>query len=185
MIVFFIIGIVPFIRSYYQLHTDLHTWMNALTIFYRLDAIALGCICAIYQKEIIKIFNPHWNKVFFISITLLFCPYVSNFFMNLGFLTDAIGTAHRTVANILIAALMMYSVFGPKGIWFKFLNLKFMHLIGLWSYSLYLWQQFFLSGANFWFSMFPINILLLFCLALFSYYIIEKPFLKLKAKFSV
>ncbi len=183
-IVLIIIFLIPFIRWYFQKHTDLCPLMNTLTIFYRLDAIATGCLCALYCDSIIKWLTPNWNKVFFISMILLFCPYISDFIMHLGFLTDAVGTSHRTIANILIAVVMMYSVFGPRGIWFNFLNLKIMHHLGLWSYSLYLWQQFFIYKTDYWFNTFPLNLILLLCTALFSHYIIEKPFLKLKARFS-
>lgn len=71
----------------------------------------------------------------------------------------------------------------------RVLNLKIFDRIGILSYSLYVWQQFFLVPAHntysgYWWTKFPQNIYLLFIAAIISYYLIEKPFLKLKRRFS-
>lgn len=71
----------------------------------------------------------------------------------------------------------------------KLLNLKVADKIGVLSYSLYVWQQFFLvpsynTYSNYWWTKFPQNLFLL-CIAVFiSYYFIEKPFLAIKKRFS-
>jgi peptidoglycan/LPS O-acetylase OafA/YrhL len=64
-----------------------------------------------------------------------------------------------------------------------FLNWKPMVFIGTLSYSLYLWQEPFLNrmGEHF-FNWFPINLVLMFAVALASYYLIEKPFLGLRRR---
>lgn len=71
----------------------------------------------------------------------------------------------------------------------RLLNLKIADKIGILSYSLYVWQQFFLvpsynTYSTYWWTIFPQNLFLL-CIAVFiSYYLIEKPFLTLKKRFS-
>ena len=61
------------------------------------------------------------------------------------------------------------------------LNWRPIAFVGVLSYSLYLWQQPFLDrySHHLW-NSFPINITLAFALALGSYHLIEKPFLKLR-----
>lgn len=71
----------------------------------------------------------------------------------------------------------------------RLLNLKIVDKIGILSYSLYVWQQFFLvpsynTYSSYWWTKFPQNLFLL-CIAVFiSYNLIEKPFLTLKKRFS-
>jgi peptidoglycan/LPS O-acetylase OafA/YrhL len=96
-----------------------------------------------------------------------------------------LGTTSGIIANLSIAIIMFYSVFGPKGLWFKFLNLRLLNFIGILSYSIYLWQQFFICKSSNWFTQFPQNIFILFAFAFSSHYIIENPFMKLKTRFSV
>jgi len=76
-----------------------------------------------------------------------------------------------------------------KNIIVRVLNLKIVDKIGILSYSLYVWQQFFLvpsynTYSTYWWTIFPQNMFLL-CIAVFiSYNLIEKPFLALKKQFS-
>jgi peptidoglycan/LPS O-acetylase OafA/YrhL len=59
-----------------------------------------------------------------------------------------------------------------------------MVFVGVLSYSLYLWQQPFLNrhlGTS-WMAAFPVNIILAGVMALASYYLVEQPFLRLRAR---
>ena len=82
-----------------------------------------------------------------------------------------------------ICFLLLYFILRENSLGYKFLNLPAVTFIGRLSYSLYVWQQLFLGSGVFWFSEFPVNILATFSTAIGSYFIIEKPFLKLKEKF--
>jgi peptidoglycan/LPS O-acetylase OafA/YrhL len=65
----------------------------------------------------------------------------------------------------------------------RFLNWRPIAFAGLLSYSLYLWQQLFLnrnSGA--WVNAFPQNLCFAIAAALGSYYLFEKPFLRLRRR---
>lgn len=69
------------------------------------------------------------------------------------------------------------------------LEVKWLIFIGKISYSLYLWQQLFIFGEKAYgfkaiWTIFPLNIIGIFTAAIFSYYLIETPFLKLKKRFS-
>jgi peptidoglycan/LPS O-acetylase OafA/YrhL len=66
----------------------------------------------------------------------------------------------------------------------RLLNLRPIAFVGTLSYSLYLWQQPFLAPSNATVSgRFPLNILFAFLAALGSYFIVERPFLRLRRRF--
>ncbi len=182
--VLFFISIVPFIRCFQYYHPV--SWIGEASIFTRIDSISVGCFCALYKDSIIKKLTLFWHIVFILSASLLF---FSSFVIilltkaHLSFLFIPFGKTYGTIANILIASIMMYSVFGPKGIWFKFLNFKVINFIGILSYSIYLWQEFFIYKSALWINRFPQNIFLVTVVASCSYFFIEQPFLKLKSRF--
>jgi peptidoglycan/LPS O-acetylase OafA/YrhL len=61
----------------------------------------------------------------------------------------------------------------------RFLNLGLMRFIGKLSYSLYLWQQ--LSFHKSLIPVFPLNVIAMAGCACASYFLLEKPFLKLRS----
>ncbi|MCC8427133.1 acyltransferase family protein [Mucilaginibacter sp. UR6-11] len=65
------------------------------------------------------------------------------------------------------------------------LNSKLLVYLGLLSYSLYIWQQLFTNSQNLIIpsSSIPVQLLSLLIVANVSYYLYEKPFLKLKSHF--
>lgn len=180
--VLFIIVLIPLLRIFFTVYPQ--SWAGYLSIFCRLDAIAIGCGVALCQEKILKICCQHWKKIFYISVSLLFLLlFIQDFNtmhkIHLSLFNTAFAGSFGTITNILIASIMLFSVFGPKGIWFRFLNTKVLNLIGLWSYSLYLWQQLFLYKSSLWINQYPINIVLTLIAAIISYYLIEKPFLSM------
>jgi len=180
-----LIVIVPFVRWYTFEHEVF--WIDKHSIFTRIDAIAMGCLFALYKEIILEKLSKYWYWIFYSSVLFLFgARYFPDLTksIHLSLVFIPLGTTYGTLANLFIALLMMYSIFGPRLIWFKILNFKVLNFIGLLSYSLYLWQQLFISKATNWCFQFPQNILLTFIMALFSYYMIEKPFLKLKNRYS-
>ena len=61
----------------------------------------------------------------------------------------------------------------------RMLNLPAVSFVGVLSYSLYLWQQLFLDRlSDSPYCAFPLNLVLVFGMALFSYLVIEAPFLR-------
>ena len=101
----------------------------------------------------------------------------------LGRIVIAFAGSFGTLTNICVGLIIIISVNYPGNIWFKLLNNRIMNYIGILSYSIYIWQQIFFSDNVGSFSKFPYNILYIFIVASLSYYLVEKPFLKLKSKF--
>lgn len=177
--------IVPFIRTYDHLYNI--SWIHDLTIFTRIDAIALGCLVAIYQDTIVPFLARHWRKLFALSLGgLILLRSFKHLFEKVGldFLYIPFGGSSGSIGNLFIAIIVMYSVFGPKGLWFKFLNLGFMNYLGVLSYGIYLWQQVFIHNSPLWVHQFPQNLVVMMIFVLFSFYCVERPFLKLKGRFS-
>ena len=182
---FCLILLVPIIRVITYFHPV--WWIGELTIFYRIDTIAIGCLCALYKDELLHKLRPYWSWLFYASllgmILLKFVPvFTTKHNINLNVFFVPFGKTSGTLANAFIAIIMMYSVFNTNGIWFKLLNSRLLNYIGVLSYSLYLWQEFFIF-VPFCDNMYPFNIVCIPFAAMFSYYVIEKPFLTLKNRF--
>jgi peptidoglycan/LPS O-acetylase OafA/YrhL len=185
---FILILFVPVLNLYIYFYPI--SWLdNSLTIFKRIDALAIGCIIAFYKDELLVLLMGKYFKIlFYLSWILIFLiKPLSEISKEINFYLDFIlilfGTRHGTIGNICIGIILLYSIFINQGFWFQLLNTKVLNYIGLLSYSIYLWQQLFISGPRYWATSFPQNLVLVFVFALFSYYCIEKPFLKLKDKF--
>jgi peptidoglycan/LPS O-acetylase OafA/YrhL len=87
--------------------------------------------------------------------------------------------------DFLMTALVLSTALHP-GIWLsRLLELAPMRWIGRLSYSLYLWQQLFLtqhfaqSEGFSWIDAHFLNVPLLFACAAFSYYVMERPLTRL------
>jgi peptidoglycan/LPS O-acetylase OafA/YrhL len=66
----------------------------------------------------------------------------------------------------------------------RVLELRGFVWVGTLSYSLYLWQQPFLNRHDTgWWAAFPVNVGFALALACVSYYLIEKPWLRLGRRF--
>ena len=173
---------VPIIKilSYYNLISHI----SDLSLFTRADAIATGCLFGINKDKIIKCFSKKINYLNYIllllglHILITLSHYVIN--INLKALSIGFAGSHGTIANITIGIILIYSIQIEKNFWYKLLNHKITVFIGTMSYSLYLWQQFFIYDTIKWYNRFPINIIIMFLCSLGSYFFIEKLFLKLK-----
>jgi len=83
--------------------------------------------------------------------------------------------------NIGLAVCVDWAMRNSRSLVGRFLNLPSVSFIGVLSYSLYLWQQFFLDrGQATLLNTFPLNLLLAVVCALGSYLLIETPFMRLR-----
>lgn len=87
------------------------------------------------------------------------------------------------VMNVCIALLIESSTRHAGSLAGRFLNWKPMVFLGVVSYSLYLWQQLFLDyQSKAWMDAFPQNLVFAFLAALASYFLIERPLLRLRRR---
>jgi peptidoglycan/LPS O-acetylase OafA/YrhL len=89
----------------------------------------------------------------------------------------------QSVTNIGIALSIERFVRLPATPSGRLLNARPMVFVGMLSYSLYLWQQpFFNRHSPSWATTLPVNVLLVITAALASYYLIERPALRLRSR---
>lgn len=85
--------------------------------------------------------------------------------------------------NALCIALLMWGLIQSRGIARRVLECWPLKVIGLGSYSIYLWQQLFIHPRHQgWIHLFPQNLFLALGAAFLSYWLIETPMNKLKAE---
>lgn len=183
-VVIFLFLMPPISRVVY--HFSDHMWINNLSFTSRIDAICIGCFCAFYKDWILEKIGKSWKNWFYLAVIGMFSLRFLNMLsyrFELEILFVPFGVTYGTFANVFIALIIMYSIYGPQKWLYRFLNTRIMTFIGMISYSLYLWQQLFIYADLGWFSVLPLNIICFFGMALISYYFIERPFLKLKTKF--
>ena len=138
---------------------------------YVCGAIATGCLLAIYEPQIRR-WSNRW------------APGVSIFaLIPVVLLMDAIvlplNRLGLIVSDCMLALLVGRAVLIRGG----FLNSSPMLVVGVLSYSLYLWQQLFFHSSSSWLAArFPFNALCVAVIACASYRLIERPFLDLRRR---
>lgn len=88
-----------------------------------------------------------------------------------------------TLENFAAALILLWAIDHSSSRIGIYLNSRFLVHIGVISYSLYLWQQLFLTNLSpFSFAKFPFNIILAIIAAEISYFAIERPILVWRRK---
>jgi peptidoglycan/LPS O-acetylase OafA/YrhL len=138
-------------------------------------SILTGCLLALKFEWLAS------KKVFasrLFSYALLGAVALRLYSWNLGYAVHGLGY----VINILIALTVFRCVAVPDDIVGKILNSRVLMFVGGLSYSVYVWQQLFLPPTPPG-SPFPWNILAVITVALSSFYLVERPCLRLKKRF--
>ncbi|MBI2058149.1 MAG: acyltransferase [Nitrospirae bacterium] len=153
------------------------------------DALMIGAVFAVKLHR-----NPEWlhHALFkhpalrITAVCLMWGVSTLSYNGKLGIIVLPFG---GTLIALSAAYLMLSVVSVRDDLTYRFLNHRVMVYIGVLSYSLYIWQQIFLYDKQ-WFlgtegwRRFPVNLGLAFLTAAASYHVWEKPFLKLKDRFS-
>ncbi len=152
------------------------------SLLFMSDAIAIGCLLAITTSElessptVRRIISVRW---FFLVPLLSVAMYATlkpfpAFYLGVG----------ESVALVCIAATI-WRVIHIEDAAFWLLNTKPLVTIGILSYSLYIWQQLFLTpNSNNVINRLPLNLILIGGVSAFSYYFVETPFLRLRTSLS-
>jgi len=137
------------------------------------DCIAVGCLLACWHRSLA---SRRRYMSFLNSISFVVVP--------LAVIASAFSTNHpkvyygagQTIINIGLALVIHRSVLLEHSVFSRFLNTAPMAYVGKLSYSLYLWQQLFLSeqGAA-WRAPFPYNLVGAAAAACLSFYVVEQP----------
>jgi peptidoglycan/LPS O-acetylase OafA/YrhL len=137
------------------------------------DCIAVGCLLACMGRDSAS--KPRYMS-FLNSFAFGIVP--------ITVITAALTANHpkiyygvaQTVINIGLALVIHRSVLLKDSLFSQFLNSVPMAYVGTLSYSLYLWQQLFISEqVGVWRFDFPYNLVLTSGAALLSFYVVEQP----------
>jgi peptidoglycan/LPS O-acetylase OafA/YrhL len=159
-----------------------HTGMMLHT---NLDGIMVGCLAALgsesnrFRSLIQRLCRVPVLVVglafLFVASPLLAEKYREAYMLPFGYLAE----------SVAITVLMLGLIYQPDRSAARLLNTRPLIYMGGLSYSLYIWQQPFLTAENIsWTGLFPINLGCVFGTALLSYYLVERPFLSLKDRWS-
>lgn len=158
------------------------TWANSDSAWYwgrtdiNADSIMFGVIVALARERLNSIVSlsfvtPLATGIF--ALTFLLPPY----------LDWKIVFALLTVRAAIVPVMILSTLNRPDSMFGKLLELKPLRALGLISYSLYLWQQLFLTWEpQYSIQRLPFNLLAAFSCAILSYRLIERPMLKVASR---
>lgn len=178
-----IIVLDPFIRVADRL---LLPWRKD-EIFYmghtRADMLMFGCLVALLYEnprfiriveELFRKKGPAVAAIFLFLISPLLVWNVRGlYFLTIGY----------TLQGICISLLLLYAIRRANTPFGRFLNAPAVIWVGVLSYSVYIWQQLFIGADTFTTQRSILGFLFLAPTALASYYLVEKPMLKIKDHF--
>lgn len=148
------------------------------------DSLAIGCLLSCAYNALVN--DPRFGPL----IRSPWCVLLAAAFLVSSFASYFVAPSWfyvftQSIANVALALLVIHFVAthdSPVG---RVLNSRPLVVIGVLSYSLYLWQNLFMNpDSNHWFTRFPANLFLTFTAATISYLLIEKPFQALRGRFT-
>lgn len=148
------------------------------------DALATGCVLAgAYnwlgrQESYVRLQHKAWYPV--IPVLLMLVPMAAYKVQPMVFYLPG-----QSIVNLGGILFLDWVVRWPGNWAGRILNWKPLTVIGLWSYSIYLWQEFFLDHDPLvlHFSL-PWNVIYVFAASIASYYLVERTFLKMRERVS-
>jgi peptidoglycan/LPS O-acetylase OafA/YrhL len=149
--------------------------------YFRFDSILIGCLIALWLcsspsafARLRKFARTYWPAVFWVALFL---------WATLG---ETLSRAlHITVSEILAAIALTHVVLSPGSLMAKFCRNPCLRYLGTISYSLYLWQDLFISTEPPSWGVFrelPLALVVPIAIAIASYHLMERPILRLKNK---
>jgi peptidoglycan/LPS O-acetylase OafA/YrhL len=161
-------------------HVDPHSLNGMSTSFpATFDYLAAGCALALLRPWLL-------TRTWYLRLTA--SPFLA-LAIPLVLLINRMGSHTMVILlgsplmNVCIALLLESSTRHASSLAGRFLNWKPVVFLGVLSYSLYLWQSpFFNHRSDAWVNAFPQNMLLAFLAALASYFLIERPFIRLRKR---
>jgi peptidoglycan/LPS O-acetylase OafA/YrhL len=167
--------LAPLLRSlnYFQ-----HSPVNNRIFPLLADFLAIGCVLALTRDRLHK--NAIYRKLlssrwFFLVPTAAYLMRIYPRGRTLAFLLS--------LGNVCLALTVDWTIVHSEGPVGRFLNAKPLVYIGTLSYSLYLWQQFFVNrSGTLEVNAFPWNFLATLAAGALSYHLVERPFLRLKGR---
>jgi peptidoglycan/LPS O-acetylase OafA/YrhL len=142
------------------------------------DALAVGCLLALCRDWLhrrtwyLKLVAP---RLFWLLILIAVAGNVAQEHPRIAL------PLGESIMDVTLALIIDHCMLFSAGIVGNILEWKPIAFVGVLSYSLYIWQQPFLNRASdqVW-TRFPLNVICVCAAAFASYYLVERPFLRLK-----
>lgn len=151
----------------------------------RVDSLMFGCALALVQNS--PRFDGLAKRVLnwpCMLLALCFFLFLSGY-LNYRFQGYYLLPFGYTFEAIAISHLLLYFVRSPDSVGGRLLNSRFLVHVGVISYSLYLWQQLFLTDMlRSRLGNFPVNLIAAFLAAELSWRLVEQPAMRLRQRFS-
>lgn len=170
-----LMGPVARLISWYFLRGTVISQMNPLPMM--ADGLALGCLLAIKESWLIQQCWYKWLTRPLPTLAQLGAILTLNRYMDYS-VVSVFGTF---IANVFTAILIHRCILNPNDLLGRVLNSRIFIQVGVLSYSLYVWQQFFLNrDSSAWINTFPQNLACAVAMALLSHWLLEMPLLSLR-----
>lgn len=188
----------PFCRAlgYHPATSRLLPFLAGRSFFSYFDLLAVGCACAVCMAEaretgfLKNVFHTHRRAILFAGMALVLIPQVLDKFRESSLILRILNVTLFPSSEALgFALLMLQSVFVPDWGIYRVLNWRWICQIGILSYSIYIWQQIFCTApekfglGQVWWMSFPGWLVPVLIVSAISYYGLERPILKLRARF--
>ncbi|WP_158752528.1 acyltransferase [Dyella sp. S184] len=162
------------------LHAGPQVLISKMTIFPAMfDYLATGCALAMLRPWLL---TQTWYLRLTASRWLLLTVPVVVLLNRVGG-DPVVILLGSPVTNVCLALLVESSTRHTGALAGRFLNWRPVVFLGTLSYSLYLWQEVFLDrGSDTWVNAFPQSLVFAFLAALASYFLIERPFVRLRRR---
>jgi peptidoglycan/LPS O-acetylase OafA/YrhL len=141
----------------------------------RIDSIMWGVVAALAlaRPEIRAVIERHLSTLVYLALVALY-----------GAVTYRFGTRPTAWEASIVPVLIVGTVLRPRSVLGRVLENPVMRWIGRLSYSLYLWELFFVyypgvpTTLGVW-QTFPVNLIAAIACAVASYYLVERPLIKI------
>lgn len=153
----------------------------------RIDALLIGCVTAMIYSWKLLPQKLYASKSFSLAALASLATALLVLF-NFSHTDKFLYCGTISVFSMSIGVIILWIITRRKSIVKLLLELKPLRWVGQISYGLYLWHFVFYEFGKKTFEAFPVQLIvgisLAFTVSATSFYLIEKPFLKLKEKFS-
>jgi peptidoglycan/LPS O-acetylase OafA/YrhL len=188
---YFALGLVclaPAFRLYAYFTGDMH--LLQYSFFTHMDSLMIGCITGFaYQRRyptLMRLLSYRKGLLRLVAASLIYLVWIAKHKFILSWLALPLGETIQGLGSVFLIVSYAHESRGPV---FRLLNTRLMILLGTLSYSIYIWQQLFMVGHGFYgdrhpvFLAYPFNVLGCIMAGWLSYFVFEKPFLKLRARY--
>jgi peptidoglycan/LPS O-acetylase OafA/YrhL len=170
-----VLVIEPILRTAVLFWSPAAAMATELWTFMRLDAIAAGCLLAVVSRSPAGVRKLDLAMRYWPVPAALIVASVAG-----SMLSGKIDVAVAPTLEAFGIAAVVWVAIRSKPRW---LENRVLVVIGVGSYSLYLWQEIFLNPMRSeWQNRFPENVALVGLFAALSYRVIERPFLRMKGR---